>query len=304
MRYRRFHIRNDTLETKNKLEENHLMETAYKTYYSQGPKDIKHHSTEQVREDFLVEKIFVPGEVVLNYTHHDRQIFGGATPTDTELEIVLNKSLGVEYFLERRELGVINVGGPGSIILEGKEEPMVKQDGYYIGKETKDIRFKSDDASNPAKFYLVSTPAHKVYPTVKIAIADITPMQTGDAKTLNKRSIYQYVHPNVCESCQLQMGYTVLSEGSAWNTMPTHTHERRMETYLYFDMEADTRVFHFMGEPSETKHLVLANEQAIISPSWSIHTGVGTSDYTFIWAMCGENITYDDMDHVAMEDLK
>lgn len=280
-----------------------IFETAYRTYYANGPKDVEHYSTTQLREDFLVEKIFEPGKVLLNYTHNDRQIFGGVTPTDGELEIVLNKSLGVEYFLERRELGVINIGGPGSIIIEGKEEPMKKQDGYYIGKETKDVRFKSDDASNPAKFYVVSTPAHHKYPTVKISIDNIQPKVTGDAKTLNHRSIYQYIHPNVCESCQLQMGYTILSEGSAWNTMPTHTHERRMETYLYFDMEADTRIFHFMGEPTATKHLVMSNEQAAISPSWSIHSGVGTSDYTFIWAMCGENITYEDMDHVAMQDL-
>lgn len=280
------------------------METAYKTYYSQGPKDIKHHSTEQLREDFLAEEIFTPGKIVLNYTHHDRQIFGGVTPTTEELEIVLNKSLGVSYFLERRELGVINIGGPGAIIIEGKEEVMKKQDGFYIGKETKDLRFKSDDPSDPAKFYVVSTPAHKVYPTVKIAIDNITPMVTGDSKTLNHRRIYQYIHPNVCESCQIQMGYTILSEGSAWNTMPSHTHERRMETYLYFDMNDDTRVFHMMGEPTATKHLVVGNEQAIISPSWSIHSGVGTADYTFIWAMCGENITYDDMDFIPTQDLK
>jgi 4-deoxy-L-threo-5-hexosulose-uronate ketol-isomerase len=280
------------------------METAYKTYYSQGPKDIKHHSTEQLREDFLAEEIFTPGKIVLNYTHHDRQIFGGVTPTTEELEIVLKTSLGVSYFLERRELGVINIGGPGAIIIEGKEEVMKKQDGFYIGKETKDLRFKSDDPSDPAKFYVVSTPAHKVYPTVKIAIDNITPMVTGDSKTLNHRRIYQYIHPNVCESCQLQMGYTILSEGSAWNTMPSHTHERRMETYLYFDMNDDTRVFHMMGEPTATKHLVVGNEQAIISPSWSIHSGVGTADYTFIWAMCGENITYDDMDFIPTQDLK
>lgn len=280
------------------------METKYTSYYAHAPKDIEHFSTEELRKDFLVEKIFVPGEIVLNYTHHDRMIFGGVTPTDAELEIVLNDSLGVEYFLQRRELGVINIGGSGTITIEGNEEPMNKQDGFYIGKETKEIKFKSDDASKPAKFYVVSTPAHKVYPTVKISLENIDPLSKGDSKTLNDRSIYQYVHPNQCESCQLQMGYTVLSEGSAWNTMPAHTHERRMEVYLYFDMAEDTRVMHFMGEPSATKHHVIANEQATISPSWSIHSGVGTSDYTFIWAMCGENITYDDMDHVDMKDLK
>lgn len=274
------------------------------TRYGSSPEMIRHFSTEQLRDEFLVEKLFVPGEVLLTYTHNDRMIFGGVTPTNEALEIKLSTELGVDYFLERRELGVINIGGPGSIIINGTEEPMKKQDGYYIGKETKQIQFKSDDTSNPAKFYCVSVPAHKIYPNVKISIDDITPMETGESKTLNKRKIYQYIHPNVCESCQLQMGYTILAEGSSWNTMPCHTHERRMETYLYFDMDPDTKVFHFMGKPDETKHLVMGNEQATISPSWSIHTGVGTADYTFIWAMCGENITYGDMDMVAMDDLK
>jgi 4-deoxy-L-threo-5-hexosulose-uronate ketol-isomerase len=231
-------------------------------------------------------------------------IFGGVTPTNQPLTIELSTELGVTYFLERRELGVINIGGPGSIVIEGTEEPMKKQDGYYIGKETKEIQFKSEDPANPAKFYTVSVPAHHKYPNVRISIDNIEPMVTGDSSTLNHRSIYQYIHPNVCESCQLQMGYTILTPGSAWNTMPSHTHERRMETYLYFDMKEDTRVFHFMGKPDETKHLVISNEQAAISPSWSIHTGVGSSDYTFIWAMCGENITYNDMDMVPMKDLK
>lgn len=274
------------------------------TRYGSSPSMIRHFSTEELREEFLVEELFVPGKVLLTYTHNDRMIFGGVTPTTKSLEIKLSSELGVEYFLERRELGVINIGGPGSIVINGNEETMKKQDGYYIGKETKQIEFKSDDANNPAKFYCVSVPAHKVYPNVKISIDAITPFETGEAKTLNQRKIFQYVHPNVCESCQLQMGYTILEEGSAWNTMPCHTHERRMETYLYFDMDPDTRVFHFMGTPEETKHLVIANEQACISPSWSIHTGVATSDYTFIWAMCGENITYTDMDMVDMKDLK
>lgn len=280
------------------------METSYKTYYAHAPQDIEHYSTKELRDQFLADKIFLPGEIVLNYTHHDRMIFGGVTPTNEALEIVLNDSLGVSYFLERRELGVINIGGPGYIIIEGQKEAMKKQDGYYIGKGTKEILFESENSDHPAKFYVVSVPAHKVYPTLKISIDEITPKVTGESKTLNQRKIYQYIHPNVCESCQLQMGYTILEEGSSWNTMPAHTHERRMETYLYFDMEADTRVFHLMGEPDATKHLVMANEQAVISPSWSIHSGVGTSDYTFIWAMCGENITYEDMDHVKMNQLK
>lgn len=274
------------------------------TRYAHSPKDIEHYSTEELRSEFLQQRIFVPGKVCLTYLHYDRQIFGGVTPEDKPLEIVLSKELGVDYFLERRELGIINIGGPGTIIIDGKEEEMKKQDGYYIGKETKQVIFKSNDLNNLAKFYVVSTPAHHKYPNVKIAIDNITPRVVGEGKTLNKRKIFQYIHPNICESCQLQMGYTILEEGSAWNTMPCHTHERRMETYLYFDMNEDTKVFHLMGKPDKTKHIVVGNEEAVISPSWSIHSGVGTSNYTFIWAMCGENITYDDMDMVSMDALK
>ncbi|EHR32343.1 5-dehydro-4-deoxy-D-glucuronate isomerase [Helcococcus kunzii] len=278
--------------------------TKYDTRYSHSPQDIRNFSTEDLRREFLVEEIFVPGEIKLTYTHDDRQIFGGVTPTNKKLEIVLNKELGVDYFLERRELGVINIGGEGKITIDGQVFDMKKQDGFYIGKETKEVIFESVNESNPAKFYVVSTPAHKVYPNVKISIDKITPREMGDDLSMNKRKIYQYIHPNICESCQLQMGYTILEEGNSWNTMPCHTHERRMETYLYFDMEEDTRVFHFMGLPSETKHLVMKSEQATISPSWSIHSGVATKNYSFIWAMCGENITYDDMDFVEMDQLK
>ena len=275
------------------------------TRYTHSPEDIRHYSTEQLRKEFLVEKVFEPGKISLTYTHNDRMIFGGVTPTEKELEITLDKELGVDYFLERRELGVINIGGAGTIEIDGQKEEMKKQDGYYIGKETRHVVFSSQDAENPAKFYISSVPAHHKYPNVKISIDQVKPMETGEGLTLNERKIYQYIHPNVCESCQLQMGYTILEPGSAWNTMPCHTHERRMEAYVYFDYaNEDTRVFHMMGKPDETKHLVVDNEQAIISPSWSIHSGVGTSNYSFIWAMCGENITYTDMDMVQMDQLK
>ena len=275
------------------------------TRYTHSPEDIRYYSTEQLRKEFLVEKVFEPGQISLTYTHNDRMIFGGVTPTEKELEITLDKELGVEYFLERRELGVINIGGPGLIEIEGKKEDMKKQDGYYIGKETKHVVFSSKDPENPAKFYISSVPAHHKYPNVKISIDQVKPMETGEGLSLNERKIYQYIHPNVCESCQLQMGYTILEPGSSWNTMPCHTHERRMEAYVYFDFaKEDTRVFHMMGKPDETKHLVVDNEQAVISPSWSIHSGVGTSNYSFIWAMCGENITYTDMDMVPMDQLK
>ncbi|MGX7198352.1 5-dehydro-4-deoxy-D-glucuronate isomerase [Enterococcus nangangensis] len=275
------------------------------TRYTHSPEDIRHYSTEQLRKEFLVEKIFVPGEISLTYTHNDRMIFGGVTPTTEPLEIKLSKELGVDYFLERRELGVINIGGPGAIEIDGKKDEMKKQDGYYIGKGTKHVVFTSEDPAHPAKFYISSVPAHHVYPNVKISIDQIKPRETGEKSAMNERKIYQYIHPNICESCQLQMGYTILNEGSSWNTMPCHTHERRMEAYVYFDFGAeDAKVFHMMGKPDETKHLVVGEDQAIISPSWSIHTGVATSNYSFIWAMCGENITYDDMDFVEMDDLK
>lgn len=274
------------------------------TRYAHSPEDIRHYSTEQTRKEFLMEQVFVPGDITLIYTHNDRLIFGGVVPTDKELEIVLNKDLGVDYFLERRELGVINIGGPGFIEIDGKKEEMKRQDGYYIGKETQHVVFSSQDAANPAKFYVASSPAHKKYPNVKISIDEIVPMEAGEANEMNVRKIHQYIHPNVCESCQLQMGYTILEPGSSWNTMPCHTHERRMEAYMYFDMDENTKVFHFMGKPDETKHIVMGNEQAVINPSWSIHTGVGTKNYSFIWAMCGENITYDDMDMVPMDELK
>ena len=190
------------------------------TRYAHAPEDIRHYSTEQLRKEFLVEEVFVPGDIRLTYTHNDRMIFGGVTPTTEPLEIVLSTELGVDYFLERRELGVINIGGPGYITINGKKEEMKKQDGYYIGMGTKEVKFESQDASNPAKFYVSSVPAHHTYPNVKISIDQIKPLETGEKLTLNERKIYQYVHPNVCQSCQLQMGYTILEPGSSWNTMP------------------------------------------------------------------------------------
>ena len=272
--------------------------------YANHPQDSKRYTTQELREHYLVEEIFQPNNIHLTYSHIDRIIFGGAMPVGEVLKLEAGKEMGVNYFLERREMGVINVGGQGSVILDGVEYELKAQDGLYIGMGTETIEFKSKDEQNPAKFYINSVPAHKSYPTVKIDINEANPVKLGDNSTLNKRTIYQYVHPNVCESCQLLMGMTILEEGNAWNTMPCHTHERRMEVYFYFDMEEYTRVFHFMGEPEETRHLVVKNEEAIISPSWSIHSGVGTSNYTFIWGMCGENQTFDDMDAVEMSRLR
>ena len=272
--------------------------------YANHPNDSKKYDANQLREHYMVEEIFSDDKVELTYSHVDRIIFGGIKPVNESLKLEAGKSMGVDYFLERREMGVINVGGEGIVSIDGEEFALNNKDGLYIGKGNKDIIFKSSNPKNPAKFYINSVPAHKEYKTVKIEIEKANPVKMGDNSTLNKRTIYQYVHPNVCESCQLLMGLTILEPGSAWNTMPCHTHERRMEVYFYFDMEEDTRVIHLMGEPTETRHLIVKNEQAIISPSWSIHSGVGTSNYTFIWGMCGENQTFTDMDHISMDTLR
>ncbi len=272
--------------------------------YANHPEDAKHYDTAAQRHHFLVERVFVPGEFSLTYSHQDRLIFGGAMPVAEPLELEAGKELGTTYFLERRELGVINIGGPGRLFIDGTTYELAKSEGAYIGMGNRIVRFESISPEHPAKWYLASAPAHQSFPTVIIPLSQANPRKLGSSETSNERTIYQFVHPAVCKSCQLVMGMTVLSKGSVWNTMPCHTHERRMEAYLYFDMEKDTRVFHFHGKPNETRHLVLANEQAVISPSWSIHSGVGTAAYTFIWAMAGENQTFDDMDFVEPEHLR
>ena len=272
--------------------------------YANNPKDSKRYDTEELRENYLVEDIFKDDQIELVYSHVDRIIFGGIKPVYKELKLEAGKEMGVDYFLERRELGIINIGGKAIVTIDGTEYELKEKDGLYVGKGNKEVSFKSVNLEEPAKLYVNSVPAHKEYETVKIDIEKANPVRLGDNKTLNKRTIYQYVHPNVCESCQLLMGLTMLEPGNAWNTMPCHTHERRMEVYFYFDMDEDTRVFHLMGEPTETRHLVVKNEECVISPSWSIHSGVGTSNYTFIWGMCGENKTFDDMDNIPMDVLR
>ena len=275
-----------------------------RTRYANNPRDSKRYDTEELRENYLVEDIFKDDQIELAYSHVDRIIFGGIKPVYKELKLEAGKEMGVDYFLERRELGIINIGGKAIVTIDGTEYELKEKDGLYVGKGNKEVSFKSVNPEEPAKLYVNSVPAHKEYETVKIDIEKANPVRLGDNKTLNKRTIYQYVHPNVCESCQLLMGLTMLEPGNAWNTMPCHTHERRMEVYFYFDMDEDTRVFHLMGEPTETRHLVVKNEECVISPSWSIHSGVGTSNYTFIWGMCGENKTFDDMDHISMDILR
>ncbi|MCL2197479.1 MAG: 5-dehydro-4-deoxy-D-glucuronate isomerase [Defluviitaleaceae bacterium] len=272
--------------------------------YANHPDDVKKYTTEELRKHFLIERVFVADEVELVYSHIDRIIVGGINPVKKKLTLTAGKEMGVDTFFERREGGIINIGGKGVITLDGKAFTLDKQDGLYIGMGVKEISFEASDAALSPKFYFNSAPAHAAHPSTLITLADAKKVHLGSSETSNKRTINQYVHPDVVKSCQLVMGMTALDVGSVWNTMPSHTHERRMEAYFYFDMEADTRVVHLMGQPTETRHIFMSNEQAVLSPSWSIHSGVGTGKYTFIWGMCGENITFTDMDHIAMGDLK
>lgn len=281
-----------------------------------SPRDVKHYTTQRLREEFLIEELFVLGEMRLVYSHIDRIITGAVVPVSTvPIALTAGEELKAEYFLQRRELGVINIGGKGKITIDGREYMVDKKEGMYIGMGAKDVIFESMDDSNPAKFYLNSAPAHMTYPTVLIKpegqkeegtviIKDSNKVELGSLEQSNHRTICKYILPGQVESCQLEMGMTKLEPGSVWNTMPCHTHDRRMEVYLYFDMPEDAIVMHYMGEPTETRHLVIRNEQAVISPSWSIHSGGGTQAYTFIWGMVGENQDFDDMDSVAMTDLK
>jgi 4-deoxy-L-threo-5-hexosulose-uronate ketol-isomerase len=268
------------------------------------PEAVRRFSTEELRRHFLIEKIFSPGEVVLTYSHIDRLVIGGAMPSKERLVLPTPTAVGTEAFLKRRELGIINTGGVGRVVVGGATHDLARHDALYVSKEAGDVAFESANAEEPAKFYLVSTPAHAVYDTVKIPKEKANTIALGNQTTANKRTIYQYIIPGVCQSCQLVMGLTQLEPGSMWNTMPCHTHDRRSEAYLYFDLNEDHRVVHLMGEPTESRHLFVANEQAILSPGWSIHSGVGTSHYAFIWAMGGDNQDYTDMDMVAMSELR
>ena len=272
--------------------------------YPSHPEDAKHYTTERLRRDFLIEMVFQPDEAVFTYSHFDRIIAGGVMPVRQAVELTGSKELASDTFLERREMGCINVGGAGRITVDGTAYDLGPLDGLYVGMGAREIRLESADPAAPAKFYINTCPAHKTYPNVKVDIAKAAKRPLGATETCNKRVINQYFHPDVMHSCQLCMGLTALEPGSNWNSMPCHTHERRMEVYFYFDLKGDNVVFHMMGEPQETRHLILHNEQAVISPSWSIHTGVGTSNYTFIWGMCGENQAFDDMDNINPMDLK
>lgn len=280
-----------------------------------SPRDVKHYTTERLREEFLIESMFIPGEFKMVYSHIDRIITGSATPLDKEMHLEAGEELRVRYFLERREMGVINIGGSGYILVDGKKYVLEHKDGMYIGMGKKDISFGSDDIQNPAKFYINSAPAHATYKTVlikqegeededTIIIKGENKVELGSIDTSNHRIICKYILPGQVESCQLEMGMTSLQPGSVWNTMPAHTHDRRMEVYMYFELPEDAFVMHYMGEPQETRHIVIRNEEAVISPSWSIHSGSGSRNYTFIWGMVGENQDFDDMDGIEMKDLK
>jgi 4-deoxy-L-threo-5-hexosulose-uronate ketol-isomerase len=252
--------------------------------------------TQQLRHNFLVQNLMVAGTLQLVYTHYDRMIVGGAVPEGKPLTLPNPGELRANYFLERREMGIINVGGSGTVVADGVSYPLQKLDGMYLGKGTQAVQFTSDDAGNPAVFYLLSNPAHAVYPNAVCTRQQAAPVELGAAETSNKRTVYKYIHLEGLQSCQLVMGLTVLASGSVWNSIPPHTHTRRMEVYFYFDLPAEQRIFHFMGQPNETRHLAMANHEAVISPPWSTHFGCGTTNYGFIWGMCGENLVYTDMD--------
>lgn len=276
--------------------------------YSANQRDVKHYTTEELRKEFLIQGLYRPDQITAVYSHVDRMVTLGCMPVketvSIEKGIDCRKNFGTGYFLERREIGIFNIGGEGKILADGVEYGLGYKDCLYITKGTKEVLFSSSDAGNPAKFYMVSAPAHTSYETRLITLKDAAKRPLGDNATSNKRVINQFIHPDVLKTCQLSMGMTALEPGSVWNSMPCHTHERRMEIYMYFEVPENQVVMHFMGEPTETRHLVMKNEEAVISPSWSIHCGAGTGSYTFIWAMGGENQAFDDMDNLEPVELR
>lgn len=276
--------------------------------YSANPRDVKRYTTEELRREFLIQNLYQPDKVSAVYSHVDRMVTMGCMPVSGKVAIDCGidiwKNFGTSYFLERREIGIFNIGGKGRITADGTVYEMNHKDCLYVTRGTKKVDFESADGSRPAKFYMVSAPAHCSYQTRLITIGEAAKRPLGSTESSNKRVINQFIHPDVLKTCQLSMGMTVLEPGSVWNTMPAHTHERRMEIYTYFDVPENNVVFHFMGQPQETRHIVMQNEEAVINPSWSIHAGAGTSNYTFIWAMGGENQAFDDMDNIAVPALR
>jgi 4-deoxy-L-threo-5-hexosulose-uronate ketol-isomerase len=272
--------------------------------FQNSPKETAAMNTDELRENFVCQSLMQDDKINLVYSHYDRMIIGGAKPVNTVIALENDEELKAVYFLERREMGVINVGGVGKVLVSGVEYDLEKLDCIYLGKETKEVKFQSVNAADPALFYILSAPAHHIYPTVKMSKEEASPVELGSVETSNKRVIYKYIHLDGIRSCQLVMGLTVLEEGSVWNSVPPHTHTRRMEVYFYFDVPSQQVVFHFMGEPKQTRHVVLGNYDAVISAPWSVHFGSGTSNYGFIWGMAGENQAFPDMDPAPVASLK
>ena len=279
------------------------MSTTYESRYASSPSAVKQYDTKQLREEFLVDNLMEEGKITLTYSHYDRYIAGSAVPVDV-LKLETIDPLKSDYFLERREIGIINVGGDGTIEVDGEVYELGFKDALYIGSGKKEVLFKSNDASNPAKYYINAAPAHQSFPTVKVSKAEANKIELGSLETANHRTVNQMIIGGIVTTCQLQMGMTELKTGSVWNTMPAHVHDRRMEVYFYLDIPQDQAVCHFMGEPDETRHIWMNNHEAVISPPWSIHCGSGTSNYTFIWGMAGENLDYGDMDVAKITELR
>ena len=280
------------------------MKTNYEIRYAAHPEDAKHYDTARLRRDFLIEKVFTADEVNMVYSMYDRMVVGGAMPVGEALKLEAIDPLKAPFFLTRRELGIFNVGGKGIVKVGGESFELDYKEALYLGSGDREVTFESVDAAKPAKFYFNSTTAHRNYPDKKVTKADAVVAHMGSLEGSNERNINKMIVNQVLPTCQLQMGMTELMPGSVWNTMPAHTHNRRMEVYFYFEIPEDQAVVHFMGEPQETRHIMMKNEQAVISPEWSIHSACATKNYTFIWAMCGENLDYGDMDGCATTDLK
>ena len=272
--------------------------------FQSSPREVKGMNTQQLRENFLVQNLMQANQIELVYSHFDRVIVGGAMPVSNPVLLPNEAELRADYFLERRELGIINVGGPGTVEADGVVYELNKLDALYLGKGTRSVSFTSASADQPPQYFLLSAPAHHTYPNRRMQKDEAAPVHLGEKATSNERTIYKYIHQEGIQSCQLVMGLTVLKEGSVWNSVPPHTHTRRMEVYFYFDLPEAHRVFHLMGEPQETRHIVMANQEAVISPPWSVHCGPGTTNYGFIWAMAGENYTFTDMDPVPIATMQ